>query len=377
MVKKFHIFAALVISLLFSSSALAQEPPRPQHTDPGWQATYWNNTTLSGPPILQITDLNLDFSWGSGSPAARVNSDRFSARWTRYIDVSPGNYRFIVTADDGIRLWIDDQLLIDQWKDQAATTYSIETYLGSGHHLVRVEYYENVGDAVVKVSWTEATQQPQPQPQPQPITRWRGEYFNNKSLSGNPALVRDDGEINFNWGSGSPAPGVVDADGFSVRWSQSLNFPPGNYRFMMAVDDGARLYVNGHLLIDAWKDQAVTTYSGDIYLPGGSITMQMEYYENNGAATARLGWNVVGSEPAPAPVTAVGTVTANLLNIRSGPSTGNSVIGTLTNNEQVQLFGRNSAGTWLKMRTRAGSQGWVYAYYIRTNISIFDLPVVQ
>jgi hypothetical protein len=209
------------------------------------------------------------------------------------------------------------------------------------------------------------------------MTRWRGEYFNTQSLSGTPALVRDDGDIKFDWGSGSPAAGLIDADGFSARWSQSLNFPPGNYRFSMVVDDGARLYVNGHLLIDAWKDQAVRTYTGDIYLPGGPITMQMEYYENNGAAVARLGWTVVGSEPSPAPVTAAGTVTTNLLNVRSGPSTSYQVIGTLTYNEQVQLFGRNSDGSWLKMRTRAGFQGWVYAYYIRTNISIFDLPVVQ
>jgi hypothetical protein len=276
----------LLISLVEPGQpVLAQRGPIVQHSDPHWQATYWNNTSLSGSPALDRQETGLDYDWGSGSPDPAVDADRFSARWTRYIDGTPGTYRFTATSDDGIRIWVDGALVMDQWHDHPPTTHAAEKHLASGHHLVKVEYYENGGAAVAKLSWTQVDD----------IQHWRGEYYNNRTLSGSPSLVRDDAEINFSWGSGSPAPGQVDSDVFSIRWTRSMDLSAGSYRFTMTVDDGARLYVNGHLLIDAWKDQPPRTYTGDIYLAGGPITVQMEYYENFGDATARLVWGDVSS----------------------------------------------------------------------------------
>ena len=111
-------------------------------------------------------------------------------------------------------------------------------------------------------------------------------------------------------------------------------------------------------------------------LPGGAITVQMEYYENGGAAVARLAWGQVGQEPPPPPTNVVGTVTANLLNVRSGPGLNYSVIGALTRGEQVRLLGRNSAATWLSMETSAGFRGWVSARYIRSSTPLADLPTL-
>jgi len=272
-------FVILIVVLAMASTVLAQEP-EPQHSDPYWQASYWNNTTLSGSPVLQRSEANLDHDWGTGSPDPGVSFDRFSARWTRYIDVTPGVYRFTVTSDDGIRVWVDSELIINEWYDHAPTTFCVDKSLGAGHHLVAVEFYENTGLAVAKVSWA---------PTSPPVAGWRGEYFGNTTLSGSPTLVRDDAQVNFGWGSGSPAPGI-GTDGFSVRWTRNLNLPAGLYRFTMTVDDGGRLWVNNHHLIDAWWDQPATTYTGDIYLPGGAIPIKMEYYENTGFAVARLSW---------------------------------------------------------------------------------------
>ncbi|MEW5956895.1 MAG: PA14 domain-containing protein [Chloroflexota bacterium] len=381
MVKYIHFFIGLLVTLMMTGTALAQEGPiNPQHTDPTWQVTYWNNTSLSGPPVAQFADTTLDHNWGTGSPAAGVNVDQFSARWLRYIDVPPGTYQITVTADDGVRLWVDDQLLIDQWRDQAATPYTAQTYLGPGHHLIRLEYYENLGEAVIRISWTQATQPlPTPPPPPPTIYGWRAEYFNNKSLSGSPALVRDDPRIDFNWGGGSPAPGLIDADGFSVRWSRTADLPAGNYRFIMTVDDGARLFVNGHLLIDAWKVQAPRTYSGDIYLPGGPIMAQMEYFEETGGAVAQLTWTSATTPPPPPPPStdALGYVTAYRLNVRSGPGVYYPRLGLLYRGDQVRLLGRNYAGTWLKVEVAYNFRGWVSGYYIRSNVFIPDLPVIR
>jgi hypothetical protein len=275
------LMMSLVIMLMLNGTALAQEPVGPLHTDPTWQAWYWNNPGLAGAPVLNRSEADLNHHWGMGSPDPTISADGFSARWTRYIDVPPGVYRFTATSDDGMRVWVDGRLIIDQWYDHGAITASADRNLGTGHHLVVVEYYENRGDALANLSIAPAAAV---------IQNWRGEYFNNTSLNGAPALVRDDAQINFDWGTGSPAPGPIGVDRFSVRWTRNLNLPAGSYRFSMTVDDGGRLWVNNHLLIDAWRDQAPSTYTGDIYLPGGPIPIRMEYYENSAGAVARLKW---------------------------------------------------------------------------------------
>lgn len=308
MFKPMHLLIGLA-AMLLAASAQAQGIG-PEHTDPNWQAWYWNNTTLSGPPVLQRSEASLDYNWGRSSPDPSVNADHFSARWTRYVDVTSGTYRFTATSDDGIRVWVDGALLIDQWNDHSAQTFYADKTLSTGHHLVQVEFYENVGDAVAKVFW---------EPAPVTIRNWRGEYFNNKTLSGIPALVRDDTQINFNWGEGSPAPGLVGADQFSVRWTRMLDLSAGSYHFTLTVDDGARLWVNGHLLIDAWWDQPPHTYTGDIYVPGGATSIKLEYYENGGGAVAQLSW-IVSSPPPPAGAVVVDDTDAGF--VRGGSSTG-------------------------------------------------------
>ena len=289
------LIGLLLLSLLLTSHGVLAQGPAPQHSDPAWQASYWNNMALSGSPVLQRSEPDLDYNWGTGSPDPAVSADRFSARWTRYLDLAAGTYRFTATSDDGLRVYVDGSLLINEWYDHSAKTVSADKALSAGHHLVVVEFYENTGDAAARLSWAPVTT----------ISNWRGEYFGNKGLSGAPALVRDDAQVNFRWGNGSPAPGIIGKDGFSVRWTRALSLAAGSYRFSMTVDDGGRLWVNGHLLIDAWKDQAPRTYTGDIYLPGGGVPVKMEYYENTGDAIAKLSWIKANGSPGPSPGTII------------------------------------------------------------------------
>lgn len=280
----------LIISLfLFQQTALAQDGPTVQHTDPVWQVSYWNNKTLTGNPLVQTTEADINWDWGMGGPSG-LPTDGFSARWSKYIDVTAGTYRFTATADDGVRVYVDNNLIINQWNDHSVLTFTADVTLSAGHHQIVVEYYENGGFAVSKLTWG---------PKPNNIVNWKGEYFNNRTLAGSPILTRDDANINFNWGSGVPANGLP-ADNFSVRWSRTLNFPAGSYRFTATADDGVRLWVNGHLLIDQWKDQAASTYSGVIYL-SGNAAVQMEYYENGGLSVAQLSWALDNGNPPPPP----------------------------------------------------------------------------
>lgn len=117
---------------------------------------------------------------------------------------------------------------------------------------------------------------------------WRGEYFPNTTLTGTPT-VRDDSTINFNWGGSAPWAGFP-ADNFSVRWTRQVWFDAGKYRFTTTTDDGTRLFLDGALVIDQWKEQATTSHSANVQLAAGWYTVRMEYLEKGGGATAQLKW---------------------------------------------------------------------------------------
>ena len=85
MSKLIRVMLILALALAFSTPVFAQGTGV-QHSDPTWQAYYWNNTALTGPdPDHHDTDI--DFDWGSGAPTG-INADNFSARWTRYLALS-------------------------------------------------------------------------------------------------------------------------------------------------------------------------------------------------------------------------------------------------------------------------------------------------
>src|SRR6476646_5634690 len=170
MLKYMRLLLAIGLFLLASSVAMAQGP-LPQHTDPMWQASYWNNKYLRGAPTLQQSEDAINHDWGNGSPGPGIESDAFSARWTRYIDAPTSRtYRLGITCDDGMRIYIDNALVLDEWHDQPASTMGMDKYLNAGHHVIVVEYFENAYDAVAKF-WMSADM-------PSSFVYWRGEYYN-------------------------------------------------------------------------------------------------------------------------------------------------------------------------------------------------------
>jgi len=97
----------------------------------------------------------IERSFGGGSPGATcgLGADNFSARWSRLDDFAPGTYRFTVTGDDGVRLYVGEQLIIDKWFVQGPTTYTAGIFI-SGGHFVRLEYFESGGGALACLNWT-------------------------------------------------------------------------------------------------------------------------------------------------------------------------------------------------------------------------------
>ncbi|HKX27678.1 MAG TPA: PA14 domain-containing protein, partial [Blastocatellia bacterium] len=262
-----------------------------------WRGEYFNNRNLTGTSV-SVRDagagfLNLNFGAGGPHTICGTGVDNFSARWTRTVNLGLGYYRFTVTADDGVRLYVDGQLKIDQWIDQAATTYFADVYLTPGDHELKLEYYEGGGDAVAQLSWGLA-------PDSECFSNvaadhWRGEYYNNRAMTGTPTMVRNEGDrfLDFNFGAGGPSSGCgMKADDFSARWIASPNFPTGVYRFSVTADDGVRLYIDGQLKIDQWIDQAATTYTTDVFLADGNHEIKVEYYEAGGDAVLQLSYGL-------------------------------------------------------------------------------------
>ncbi|OKH38477.1 endopolygalacturonase [[Phormidium ambiguum] IAM M-71] len=120
----------------------------------------------------------------------------------------------------------------------------------------------------------------------------RGEYYDNYNLT-NLKFTRTDSNVDFNWGTGSPASGI-GSDTFSVRWTGQIQpETSGNYTFFVRANDGVRLWVNGKQLIDDWEDAGVVSErSGSISLSGNQkYDIKLEYLEWEGSASAQLLWS--------------------------------------------------------------------------------------
>ncbi|RYX83817.1 hypothetical protein EON83_12780 [bacterium] len=120
----------------------------------GLKGQYYSDRNLSN-IVMTRTDPNINFDWGSGSAMTSVGPDNFSVRWTGQIQaVESGSYTFYVTGDDGVRLWVNNQQLINDWTSHPPTTYSGTITLTAGQKYdIKLEFYEETGGASVKLEW--------------------------------------------------------------------------------------------------------------------------------------------------------------------------------------------------------------------------------
>ena len=123
---------------------------------------FYNNKDLEGIPVVsQVEDLQkrpaghgIHHLW-TGSPADGVDANRFSVVWEGDFQFEESIYTFSTTPDDGMRLYVDGDLLIDHWSD-GATTLTVEKAMTASVHRVRVEFYDGSGDALAEFFWNTA-----------------------------------------------------------------------------------------------------------------------------------------------------------------------------------------------------------------------------
>ena len=139
-------------------TAYFEEVPLGEGT--GLKGEYYNEGgghLFVGDPVMVRTDAIINFDWMSGSPnEEKLGNNYFSIRWTGEIEpLFTEEYTFYLLSDDGVRLYVDDQLLIDQWIPQPATETSGKISLtGQKRYKIKLEYFEDGGEATVIMYWS-------------------------------------------------------------------------------------------------------------------------------------------------------------------------------------------------------------------------------
>ncbi|MEM8613620.1 MAG: PA14 domain-containing protein, partial [Cyanobacteria bacterium P01_H01_bin.105] len=282
-------------------------------TGDGLRADYYNNRDFTDFELAR-TDATVDFDWGRGSPDAAIDADTFSVRWTGQIEPRfSETYTFETRSDDGVRLWVNNELIIERYYDQAPARHTGTITLEAGQRYdIRLDYYENGGGATSELRWSSESQAseiipqsqlysaavttPDPPVEPNPPMvgtgdGLRADYYNNRDFT-DLELTRTDATVDFDWGRGSPDAAIA-ADTYSIRWTGQVEPQfSETYTFQTSSDDGVRLWVNDKLIIDKFVDQPSTAHRGTIALEAGQrYDIRLDYYENYGRASAELRWS--------------------------------------------------------------------------------------
>lgn len=189
---------------------------------------------------------------------------------------------------------------------------------------------------------------------PQTGTNWIGQFYNTADLTGNVvATALFPLGLNKNWGTGAPTDGNnapiagVNPDNWSARFTTAVSIGGGLYDFILSADDGARVYIDGNLILDNFSNTGLITQIATVSLAGGTYTLIVDYNDKAGNAVLQLSWVTSAGTPAPtgtpAPIATAQVVTVRGLALRTGPYKGASLINVLRPGKDYLLLARNTS----------------------------------
>jgi uncharacterized protein YraI len=262
-----------------------------------WRAQGYANPDLAGSPTVTFDTATIAYDWGAGSPNPALPSNNFSLRFERTISFAPNLYRLEAIFDDGVRVYVGGQLVIDDWREGTARSAAWQGNL-AGELPLRVDYVEYSGLAKLYFSYRQAPSSPAPTPAPlaqSPSGAWIATYYGNPTLSGPALLSRteqrgDPYPLNYEFSLGSAVPGVVPEDNWSARWQGRFYFEAGDYRFQARGNDGVRVYLDGIRIIDAWPNTQDTVSNVFYGLGAGEHEVTVDFYDIGGLAWVRAWW---------------------------------------------------------------------------------------
>ncbi|MFC4558012.1 PA14 domain-containing protein [Virgibacillus kekensis] len=245
-----------------SRVSFSMQPYDSAITEKEWVAGFYNNENLNGTPYViggtgTINHLrNLDLDWHRGSPNGLIPNDYFSMRAEKQISIPQyGYYKIKARADDGVRVYLDNKLVIDSWEGSDGGLREVNVPLTKGVHNVRVEYFERRGAASIEFDIV-----------PNSVTLFQK-------------------DVQVNWGYGGPGAGLSNDD-FNVIFNQSQQLNSKDHYIQTFADDRVRVKVNGKHVIDRWSDSPgiidralLTNVNNEVQ------DIVTEFQETRGAAT--------------------------------------------------------------------------------------------
>jgi SH3-like domain-containing protein len=310
-----------------------------QISNPTWRGEYFNNKTVEGTPVVVVDEVHLSVNWEETAPFRQINADGWSARWTTTIQVTQnGKFRFRLGADDGIRFWVDDRLVLDQFGNGSFRTFFSDVSLAPGAHRIRIEYFEDAGGAgiLADCQFIEA-----------PVAAIDTE--------GNTVDVFPS-DVNL-----TEATAHITTGRINVRANPDVNAPRIAYVFIYERYPIRGVTDDGQWFLIQLKDGRTGWVSSQFVNRYEETPVQI--YPSNSGSSAAL------------PNVEVAAYALVEINIRDIPR-GDNVIAVLPQGAAFRVLSRTSSGAWIKISFE-GTEGWVLnlpEYIGFTNGTVQDLP---
>jgi PA14 domain/Bacterial pre-peptidase C-terminal domain/Matrixin len=285
-----------------------------------FKAEYFNNNSLSGTATVVREENSINYDWGANSPVGGVSSDNFSVRWTGNFNFAEsGKYTFLSSIDDGMRIWIDNNLVHDTWNGRNALNNVNKPDVNSGMHTVKVEYREDGGLATAKVNWFKEINESRNNSSEWQATvfTWDGgsspstRFYEDSSKSVASVNLgsnnRSDGKkgLNADWGLGSvKGYSGLPVDNYAIRAYTTEHFN-GTYQFTIRADDGYQLFAKNTRtgvftditsnVATSWQTAYGAYATHSITLPDGDYDLHFQMFEGGGNAYIDLSWNKIAN----------------------------------------------------------------------------------
>jgi hypothetical protein len=281
--------------------------PAPPGQGTGLLGLYFDNTNLTGTPFVRL-DQAVNFDWGTREPLFGFERDGFSVLWMAEIEAPVGGeFTFHLATDDGGKLWVADQLLIERWPPPERAESSAPITLEAGRRYpLKLAYYDDAGPARARLSWQGPGFPKSVVPKERlyaksllpehraEISTDRGllaTFYKNADLTGE-TFSRVTPTVDFDWLNTAPAPGF-SATNYSVRWTGQLLADFSEYHaFYLPIGDGTRLWIGHQLLVDHWQPRGPAEVSAMAQFAAGErFDLRLETRHTASHAYARLFWS--------------------------------------------------------------------------------------
>jgi len=332
------LFAGLSLSILLlpMQSASAE-------AGTNWIGQFYNNTTLTDPPVVNNASypVGLNFNWaaqptdGAGATLTAVSADGWSARYVTAVDIAAGSWDFIMTGDDGYRLYIDGQLIIDEFANVGTKSTTATVPLTGGRYNLVVEHADQTGNAVIRLDWFPSDTIGGETPTPVPVAE--GQVVTVNGLAVRTGPYKGASLINVaRQGKTYPITAKNTREGIYTWYRITINETQAGWV------SGRYFQLNEGLLIDSIPD-------------GDSVFVSL------------------GSPPD------IGVTggTRSVMNLRVLPSERTQLLTQLPWGAEVSIIGRTVQGFrdhWYMVRYE-DQVGWIYAPYVAVRGNIADVPV--